>query len=109
MELDVGVVAQERIDLLGFVSGEVVEDDVDLQVWRLLFDQIAQEGHKLLARVPRGCLSEDVSRKGVECGVQRLGTAERSLGRGSLARRGGFDGGTEKNSREEFIVLNRPA
>jgi hypothetical protein len=65
------VVAEERIDLLRVVSREVVEDDVDLQVGRVWSDQIAQDGHECLARVLRGCLSEDVPRKGVECGGQR--------------------------------------
>lgn len=62
---------QERINALGLVRREVVCDDVDFFVRRLVQDDIGQECHELGNGVVLSGFHENLSGLGVEGGVRR--------------------------------------
>jgi hypothetical protein len=64
--MDVGVLAQESLDGLGFVSREIVCDHVDFPARFDAGHHLAQKGHELGTRVAAGGLSQDLSAGGVE-------------------------------------------
>ena len=61
---------KELLDALGFVSREVVGNDVDLAATGLAGDQLREKRDKLLGGMPRGRLSQNLSRFRVERRVQ---------------------------------------
>lgn len=72
VQLDPRVSVEERLHQLRLVSGQVVDDDVDLAagVGR---HHVAQELHERRAGVPGHRLADDLAGPRVQCGVQRQG------------------------------------
>ena len=61
-----GLRRQKRADLPRRVGREIVDDDVDRSPARLRVDDRLQEGHELVARMPRHCVADDFAGVGVE-------------------------------------------
>lgn len=61
---------EEGLDLLRFVSGEVIENDVDLLLAAALFHDVLQEGDELVTRMMSGRLAVHLSRLHVQSRVQ---------------------------------------
>jgi len=74
MQAHIGVTTDELIDQLGLVGREVVENDVDLAIRRLLGDQGSQEGDEFRAGVVLGGLALDLTTGNIQGGVQRKGS-----------------------------------
>jgi hypothetical protein len=62
---------EKRVDLLGLVSGQVVDDHMDLPAVRLVRDDISEKSDELSRGVSRRGLAEDLSGLRVERGIQR--------------------------------------
>jgi len=73
VEFDVGVGAQEVFDGFGFMSREVVSDDMDGDLGRLSSDQLAEKLDKFSAGVAVSCFAEDFARGGVQGRIERKG------------------------------------
>lgn len=58
MQMNVGVLYEERIDLLSLVRREVVRDHVDLLALGLVRHYVGEEGHELGRVVARSCLTK---------------------------------------------------
>jgi hypothetical protein len=82
--MHVGVLGQEIADPLRLMSGEVVEDDVNLSPL-LHGDELTQERNELLGRMARRGLAEDDSGTGIEGREEREG--DRSIAWASKALR----------------------
>ena len=65
------MLGEEFADALGLMSGEVIEDDVDLAPARFDGDELAEEGDELLRRMPRCGLTEHRFGAGIEGSVER--------------------------------------
>ena len=70
MEPDAGILVQELLHQRGFVSREIVEDDVDLLVGRTQGDNLFQEGDKVVTGVACSGLSVNAAGRGVQCRIQ---------------------------------------
>src|SRR5438876_230554 len=57
---------QERTDLQRLMDREIVDDDVDRSPAGPRVDDRPQEGHELVARMPRHCVADDFAGVGVE-------------------------------------------
>src|SRR5438445_13242745 len=57
---------QERTDLQRLMDREIVDDDVDRTPAGPRVDDRPQEGHELVARMPRHCVADDFAGVGVE-------------------------------------------
>src|SRR5262245_52367850 len=73
VKMDVGVLAQESFAGLGFVSREIVGDDVDFPTRFYTGNHLVQKDDELGAGVAAGGLAEDLSAGGVECRLERKG------------------------------------
>jgi len=71
VELNVGMSHQERPDLLRFVCGQVVDDDVDLATTRLRVDHVLEKRDEFLARMPGRCLAQHLARARVQRRIER--------------------------------------
>src|SRR5258706_4652966 len=69
--MNAGMSREEFLDALRLMSGEVIDDDVDLLSARLTNDEVGQEGHELFAGVARRRHAEDFTAAGIESGVER--------------------------------------
>src|SRR5881392_2864053 len=69
--MHIGVLAEELLDAFGLVSGEVVENDMDLAVTRLVGNHFAEEGDDLLGRVALSGSPDHLARSRVERREQR--------------------------------------
>ena len=66
MHRDVGVLAEEVLDLLGLVRREVVSHHMDILALGLVRHDVGQEGHELSRRLVGSCLAEHFAGLGVE-------------------------------------------
>lgn len=73
MQMDPGMLGEERIDAFGLVGREVVTDDMNLFAFRLVRNDVGQEGHELGAGVPWRGLAHDLAGPGVEGGIKGQG------------------------------------
>jgi hypothetical protein len=64
---------EERLDALGFVRREVIDNHMDLTPARLGRDQLGQEVDERGTGMPRHGLADDLAGAGVERGIQREG------------------------------------
>ena len=71
MQMQVRMVQKKRADRLGFVSGQVVGDDMNLSSLRLRGHDVAKEFDKRGTGVPGHRLTEHFARPRVERGQQR--------------------------------------
>jgi hypothetical protein len=71
MEMNIRVPFQERIDALGLVSRQVVENDVYLSSLRLARYYIAQKSDELFAGVAASGSSDHLSASRIKSRVQR--------------------------------------
>jgi len=65
VKMELGVVAQESFDGLGFVSREIVDDDVDFQTRFYTGNHLVQKEDELGAGVAAGGLAQDLSAGGL--------------------------------------------
>lgn len=72
MQMDSGMLLKKRVDGLGLVGGEIVDDDMDVPATGLCGDDVLQEVHKRGAGVARHRLANDFTGGRVERGVQQL-------------------------------------
>src|ERR1700723_756743 len=71
MEPDTGILFQEIPHQRGFVSGKIVQDDVDLLVGRTQGDNFLQERDKVLTGVASGSLAVNAASRRVQRRIQR--------------------------------------
>src|SRR5690348_12723633 len=71
MQMNARVCLQELFDARSFVSREIVQNDVDLPLRRLLGNQIGEEGNKFFTGVSRGGLPENLPACRIQCGIKR--------------------------------------
>src|SRR5215813_10890915 len=64
---------QKLLDKFGFMSREVISNDMNLAAPRLTGHHVSEEGDELLTGVARGRAADDFSGFGVQRGVQREG------------------------------------
>src|SRR6218665_991150 len=69
------MLTEERVNQLGLVCREVVDDDVNFLAARLMGHDVGEEGDELGRGMPRGGLAQNFTGLGIEGGVQR----ERSM------------------------------
>src|SRR6218665_3372145 len=69
------MLTEERVNQLGLVCREVVDDDVNFLAARLMGHDLGEEGDELGRGMPRGGLAQHFTGLGIERGVQR----ERSM------------------------------
>src|ERR1700688_4322226 len=69
--MDLRMLAEKHINLLGLMRREVVGNDMNLLASGLVGHDVSQEGHKLGRGVTRGGLAEYFAGLGIEGGVQR--------------------------------------
>src|SRR6218665_427108 len=69
------MLTEERVNRLGLVCREVVDDDVNFLAARLMGHDVGEEGDELGRGMPRGGLAQHFTSLGIEGGVQR----ERSM------------------------------
>jgi hypothetical protein len=70
VQLDLRVQGEELAHAPGLMGREVVEDDVDLLVARLVGDDRAEKRHELFAGVVGSRVADDCAGPGVECRVK---------------------------------------
>ena len=73
MELDVGMFFEKPLHLSGFVNGDIVQDDVDFLVVRLIKEKLFEKGDEFLTGMAGYCLSPDPSGLGIKGSKQRQG------------------------------------
>src|ERR1700677_970549 len=73
MESDTRMLLEERCDLFGFMSGEIVQDDVNLLARFRTEDHLLQEQHELIAGMARGCFAEHFAGLHVQSSIERQG------------------------------------
>jgi hypothetical protein len=73
VKMDVGALAQESFDSLGFVSREIVGDDVNFPTRFYTGNYLLQKDDELGAGVAAGGLAQDLSAGGVECRIEGKG------------------------------------
>ena len=71
VQMDARMGLEKRLDALGLVGGQVVDDDVNVPPARLPRHDIAQEFHEGFAGVARHRLADDLAGARVERGIQR--------------------------------------
>src|SRR3954462_1546805 len=71
VKVHMGMLRQERSDLLGFVRGEIVENEMQRAVGGLRRDDLAQEREEVVRRVTGGGLPDDVAALRVQRRIQR--------------------------------------
>src|SRR5208337_3961299 len=70
VKVDARMLLQEVAHRLGFVGGEIVEDDVNLLPGQAQSHDLLQEGDELAAGMPGGGFAVDAAGGGVQRGVQ---------------------------------------
>jgi hypothetical protein len=68
-----GMSREELLNPRSLMSREIVGNEMNLLAARLLGDQVQEEGHKLLAGVPRGGFAYHLAIARVKRGIQRKG------------------------------------
>ena len=71
MPLDVGMCAEEGIDLLGLVRREVIGDHMNLLALGLVGHDVGEEGDELGRGVARGGFAQHLTGLGVKGGIER--------------------------------------
>jgi hypothetical protein len=71
VEMDFGMSREELLNPLGLVGREVVGNEMNLLAARLIGDHFGEEGHELLAGVPRGGFAHHRAIARVKRGIQR--------------------------------------
>ena len=79
MQRHVWMVGKEAIHELGFVGGEVVDDEVDFLAGGLCGDDLLEKADKLLAGVAAGRASDDLAAPGLEGGIEGEGAVTEIL------------------------------
>jgi hypothetical protein len=96
MNADVGMTGQEIVDELGFVSREIVRDDVDLASEGLGSHDLGKKVDELGAGMALGGLAKDFSAVGIQGRVKRKGAVAIILKAMSL--------GSTRGKRQDRIV-----
>ena len=73
MQMNGGMLRQKGVHGFGFVSREVVGDQMNLLFPRLCGDDFLQKGHELRTRVARGGFTQHLATGRVERGIERKG------------------------------------
>ena len=73
------VIGQKAIHELGFVGGEVVDDEVDFLAGGLCGDDLLEKADELLAGVAAGSASDDLAAAGLEGGIKGEGAVTEIL------------------------------
>src|SRR5829696_10439110 len=71
VQMDVWMGLEKRLDFLGLVRREVIDNDVDLAPPRLGVDDVVEEVDEGVAGVPRNGLTDDLTSPDVQRDVQR--------------------------------------
>ena len=71
VQVNIGMLVQELVNALSFVTGKVIQHDVDCPAWGFQGHQLSEEGDQLFGGMARGSLAQYGPRAGIERGKQR--------------------------------------